>query len=559
MAIKDLKNRFFPTRNKINNDKEYLYNPAITLTPPYRARRMLEDARRKRATELYDTYNGFGSSYLAGYVKQSIHNQNIQREMLKIVRCLPLLQFFTDSISRVYSTQPNRKFYIEGKEIMKKPKSEVTDLILDESKFIYNNELYEILNDLYNDNIVNGIKQAEKYTNLLNTTIYKIITDGTGNKKMICIPNDTVQVHPKNDELDKAEQIAFIQDTMNDLDNGNVIIPIHEVWTKDQKQVTNDKAQRERIGIDNEDKANEAANEYEKLFGYKESNFAFAPFVVFKDETNSNDFWNQKNDDIQAYIKSINMSLTELKYLEKFTSFGLKYTVNIKAPKDGVMDPNGIIQFAVENSSVPGVDNGKNFEIGEFTNSGSIGQVIDSIVFNLKMLFSMYDIPLDGLVSTNSVRSAENKQLDKDELFSKINAQRDIWTRNENDLFKVLCAVHNRDNSNKVPVGVEMVVDYSENKSNDKVAEDWLVEIQNNVSTVIDWLSSTNPDLDRDELFALFNSNKEINSKNKDETDNLEAFNNIGEEDIEENNNENISEEDIEENNNENIEKNDSN
>ncbi len=528
MDIKNIKNVFFPTRKKVKSDKVYEFSPTITLTPPYRVRKMTEDERRKRTTELLDCYNGFGSSYLAGHIKQSISNNNIRREMLKIVRCLPLLKFFIDSISRVYATQPNRKFYLEGKEIIKTPKEKTN---LNNDKFLYNDKLYELLNNLYNDNVITSIKQAEKNTNLLNTTIYKVITDSTGKKKIIFIPNDTIEIYPRNDELDKAAQIAFIQDTMNDLNNGAVIIPIHEVWTKDYKKVTTDiNEARKTIDVDNEEGINEASAEYEKLFGHKETDSAFAPFVVFRDEGDATDFWNHKDDDVQAYIRSINMSLTELKYLEKFTSFGLKYVVNIEPPEDGVVDPLGLIHFSVQNSEVPGVDSGKNFEIGEFANSGSIKEVIDSIIFNLKMLFSIYDIPLDGLVSTNSVRSAENKQLDKDELFAKINAKRDVWTRNENDLFKVLCSVHNRDNKDKIPVGVEMLIDYSENKPKEKVAEDWLIEIQNNVATVIDWLSSVNPDLDRDELFDLFNSNKAVNSENENKIDNLDAFNKIGQE-----------------------------
>lgn len=551
MALDNIFNKFFPSKRK-TSDSEVVEAQAITLTPVYRNRGMTEEQRKAYATELLDTYYGFSTPYLAGYIKQSISNESIKREMLKIVRSLPLLQFFTNSMSRVYSVQPNRKFYLEGKEIIKTPvevikkDDAISDDIGDEAdvsnendkpfnqllnadKFIHDDKLFEALNNLYNDNVINNIKQAERFTNLLHTTVYKIVTDDLGNIKMLFLPNDTVQVKPLNDDISRAEQLAFIQDTVNETANTNVLVPIIENWSKDFKSINSNNVNRTQFEIDEND-INLASEEYFKLFGTKEAGSAFAPFVVFRDTGTANDFWDQKDNDIISYIKSINMSLTELKYLEKFTSFGLKYTVNIKEPEGGVMDPNGIISFAVANSAVPGVDNGKNFEVGEFDNSGNIDEVIKSIIFNMKMLFSIHHIPLDSLISSNSVRSAENKQMDNDELFAAINSQRDIWNNNEQTYFRVSQAVHNRDNDFKIPKGVELLVDYEESTSKEKVADDWLLEIQNNISTAIDWIASINPDLDRDELMELLKSNKEINDKQKKDPLDLNSFAQMDEE-----------------------------
>lgn len=563
--------RFFPSKKK-TLEGDYIEQQAITLTPVYRKRAMVETSRKTYATELLDTYYGFGSTYLAGYIKQSITNANIQREMLKIVRCLPLLKFFINSISRVYSTQPSRRFYLDGKEIIKTPKESMDDEnaankaapeggdtnkaaampknpemddsmdqnmqagqeekkpfnpLLNEDKFIYDDELYETLNNLYNDEIITTIKQAERFTNLLNTTVYKVVTDELGCVRMIFLPNDTVQIKPDNANLANAEQIAFIKDVQNYVNNQAVLIPIVENWTKDSKAIVTNPTQAPEG--DNDDKDNQAAAEYEKLFGTKKCGSGFAPFVVFRDTGSAMDFWDLKDNDIVSYIKTINMELTELRYLTKFASFGLKYTVNIKHPENGVLDPNGFMDLAVANNSVPGADNGKNFEVGEFKNEGRIDEVIKAIIFNVKMLFSLYNIPLDALISTNSVRSAENKQMDNDELFAVINAQRDIWNKNEQNLFKVLQAVHNRDNDYKIPKGVEMLVNFEEKAGTEKVVDDWLVEIQNNISTALDWLADKNPDLDRDELMELLKSNKEINDNQKEEPLNLNAFTQVDE------------------------------
>ena len=550
MAINNPLNRFFPSTRESKSDS-IVEQQAITLTPVTRQRYMTEDDRREYVTELLDTYYGFGKYYLNNYITNSITNSNIKREMLLVARCLPLLQFFTNSISRVYATQPVRKFYMDGKEIIKTPveinknkdkvSSDVAESeegneeddrfneLLNMDRFIHNDELYETLNNLYNDNVTTSIKQAERFTNLLHTSVYKAVTDELGAMRLLFLPNDTVQVLTSNVDPSRATQIAFVQDTSDVIDSQVAFVPVIENWTEDTKDVPITKADRERLGIE-DDPINHAANEYEALFGTKQADSGFAPFIVFRDVGEANDFWDQKDKDVVDYIKSINMSLTELKYLEKFTSFGLKYTVNMKEPENGILDPHGILNFAVANSAVPGVESGKNYEVGEFKNDGSIDEVIKSIIFNMKMVFSLYNIPLDSLVSTNSVKSAENKQMDNEELFASINEQRDIWNMNEQTAFKVMQAVHNRDNDNKIPKGVELLVDYTESKSAEKTVDDWIVEIQNNISTAIDWLAETNPDLDRDELMELLRSNKDINDKQKKDPIDINAFAQVNEE-----------------------------
>lgn len=576
-------NNFLPSKRK-EVGKEIIEGQTVTLTPVTRKKLLQENVRRSYATELLDTYYGFGRPYLQQLIKDSITSKNIQNQMLLVVRCLPLLKFFTNSISRVYATQPERRFFLDCKEIIKTPKEKLeqnneTDAnkkaakvssndiandtekdpttaapeanvskpvdqnkqsidgeendqedsseapfnpLLNEDKFIYNDELFEALNNLYNDNIILGIKQCERLTNLLNTTVYKIVTNEQGKVRMVFLPNDSVQIKPDYSDLTKAEQIAFVQDVIQEGSGMTKIQTVIENWTKDLKVIPFNAVEKEVP--DEEDGINQAAVEYEKLFDTKKCGDAFAPFVVFRDSGSNIEFWDIKDNDVVEYIKSINMSITELRYLEKFTSFGLKYTVNIKLPEDGVMDPNGIWQLAVENNSVPGAETGKNWDIGEFKNEGRIDEVIKAIIFNMKMLFSMFNVPLDALVSTNSKASAESKQEDSKELFAAINSQRDIWNLNEQNLFKVLQAVHNRDNDYKIPKGIEMLVNYEEKASVEKVADDWMVEIQNNISTALDWLSDKNPDLDRDEVMELLKSNKAINDEQKEEPLNLNAF-----------------------------------
>jgi hypothetical protein len=163
-------------------------------------------------------------------------------------------------------------------------------------------------------------------------------------------------------------------------------------------------------------------------------------------------------------------------------------------------------------------DTTKNWEIGEFKNEGRLNDVVDSIIFNLRFLYSLFDIPFDTN-KMNVSKSAESKEKDDQHLVNYINMQRSIWTLNEKQLFKVLQAVYNRENGDVIPEGVELFVNFEEKKTGDASAEDWLTKIDNNIASIFDWLANENVGLDRDELINLYNLNKSDNKQRYDGMD----------------------------------------
>lgn len=492
--------RIFNAKDSKGAVNEYKQLEHFTLTPVTRKRNLSEIDRRAYTTELLDTYYGFGIAYLKGQITSSFSSTITRNAMLNLAVSLPLLEKFIRTISKVYAVNPTRKFYQDEKEILfEKPND-----IIDSKKYIINEELYNTLNNLYNDNVIISLKEAERLTNLLNTTPYKVITDKDGKIKLIYISNDSMQVVEDKDDVTIAKDIAFIKDQFDSLNKVRYQIT-EEVWNSKTKRIPN---------IDNGssiEEINEAGIEAIKLYGKNQIGWAFAPFVIFRDAQPTVNFWDNKRADLIDYIQAINMSLTELRYLTRYTTFGLKYTINLKSPVNKITDPTGILEFAIDTSGIPGADGDKNWDIGEFDNSSKIKELIEAIIFNMKMVYDIFDINLDSLITTNSVRSAESKEQDNKNLFAWVNSQREIWNLNEQNLFKVMCAVHNRDNNYKIPKGIELQVNFEELDTSIKTNEDWMIEIQNNISTFIDWLSDKNPDLDRDELLKLLEDNRGIN------------------------------------------------
>lgn len=499
----------------------------LTLISVVRQRNMDEQSRRKYATEQIDSFYGFSLPYLRWLIDNQINNKTIALEMKRLAVALPLLKKFISSISKVYNQTPQRSFFIDDKEIV----DEIPYDILDKEKYIENKELLNILNSFYNKKVSSSLKEAEQLTNLLKTTIYKIITNEEGNIEIKFIPNDTVQVCQNPLDPNFADEIAFIRD---DFSNDRSILrntKVLEQWNVDTKMIPLEK-EGQINNIEEEININEASREAEKLFNTKKIGSAFAPFVVFRESDPSNTFWNIKDADTFDYIKAINMNLTELRYLIRYASFGLKYVINAKMDFGSTSDPTGFLSFQSA-SRVPG--DADNIQVGEFENKGRIKEVIEAIIFNLKMLYDNYNLPLDSLISSNSVRSAENKQIDNENLFAYVNSQRDIWYLNEQNLFKVMQSVWNRDSSKKIPKGVELRVDFEELETQEKTQEEWMVELQNNISSVLDWIGAENPDLNNEELQRLYERNISLNSM-KSETKE-DVFEESQEEDKEEFNN----------------------
>jgi hypothetical protein len=480
-------------------------NDYITLSTVHRKRNMTEEQRRAYATEQLDTYRGFGIDYLRGLIKQQISSQTISINMQRLAVALPLLNKFVSSVSRVYSQNPVRTFYIDDKQIV----SELPSDISDKNKFLIDPELLKTLEGFYSKEVIACVKEAEKLTNLLKTTVYKVITDDNGKIRIKFIENDTIQICQDMLDPSVADQIAYIRD---DYSSDRVYLTntrILEEWNAEIKSVPVETDGKLNQYEESQSSINEAAVESEKLFETKQIGYAFAPFVVFRESDAANSFWNLKDADTFDYIRNINMSLTELRYLVRYASFGLKYVVNGKMDETSQSDPTGFLNIQ---SLSRNVGDSPNIQVGEFENKGRIKEVIESILFNLKMLYDSYNLPFDSLTSTNQVMSAENKQMDNEELFADINSQRDMWAVNEENLFKVMQCVHNRDNQNQIPKGVSLRVNYEEQKTQEKTNEDWMVEVQNNISSVLDWISSENPDLNRDELNRLYQNNITLNS-----------------------------------------------
>lgn len=460
-----------------------------------RANIMNENDRLLYATKLLDFYRGFTKIHIQTLIEQSVKNKAIQENMKKLIIVFPLLQNFIEEISAVYKNQPQRKFSLSGKLLVRD-----IDETLDKNRFEKNPALLDKLEGLYNRKLKLMIKKAEQLTNLLSTTIFKV-NFRDDQYVLDFLPNDAAIVSESIEDSTRMDRVLFVK-----YFDRSTATPIMEDWSIANFTVKGGQ-------IKEVSKPNRATEELQKLYKKQYVDCGFPPFVVFRNDVAVDDFWNLRDKDVLDTIEQILMAFTELRYLQRYGAFGLKYVVGGKLPEGGVLDLTGIIEITPPPGQIPGTS--AQVSAGEFANTARMSELSDSIFGMLKFLYDLYGINIDRLVASRQSTTAESKQVDRKILQEYIETQQEIWQVNEENLFQTLTALYNRDHTDKLPAGLSILVDYPDPQgaANDMLAqlEVNMTKVQNNIMSMVDWMREENPDLSEEEALSTLERNKQIN------------------------------------------------
>lgn len=471
-----------------------------------------EEDRQKYATELLDTYYGFGSKYIKTLINETIHSEVIKKTMSGLIMNYPLLMSFINDFSMIYKDQPKRKFYLNGKEIV----SELESEIYSKDKYHINKQLKETLDGIYNKEFCLRIEGAEELTNLLHTTIFKI-NNREGELKLDFISNDLVSIQENVYDSTQMNALYFL---VGAVQQGTDLVSSYEYWTPEYYEIL--EGDKKEV---NENRAEMVLKKYYNNSELIHVGSGFPPFVVLRDSLSNMDFWNLKRKDILDIIKQINLAFTEIRYLQRSGSFGLKYIVNAKLPDDAPFDSMGVWQL----EQVEGVPSevGKVVEVGELENKARIKELIESVDKMVSLLFVLMGINTDNLKGSKDAESAESKLLDREDVKKFLQKQRKIWALNEENIFKTIVCVYNRDNSKSLPQGLEIKIDFPEIELSaaeiEKKLSNWLSMIDNHFKTAVDWIQEENPDLTTEEAQKLFEINKKINLESDSGQKEIEA------------------------------------
>ena len=392
---------------------------------------------------------------------------------------------------------------------------------MESSKYVVNPDLLDVLEDkFYSHRNSIALKVAEEYTNLLGDTVWKITADDEGGLKMVFIPNDTVGAYAfdkkKPDQYDKSAKDTTIADIICIYEDE---ISKDDIYYQEPNELEKWTAEKKTTYGNKEPTENEASESTRKYFKNNEKGYigsSFAPFWIARSEFAWGSFWNVKNVDILHFIDELNVKLSHKNYLFQTDTDNTKILIDGEPVGKTFSDPSVLNQVATKDLSTsndPSKEAPNQAKLQELK-SADLKKLDEAIMQDFKTLFKMFDLPFDSLMASKNVMSAENKQVENEALFAYVNSQMDIWTENEQNLFKVMISVYNRENEKSpIPSGLSMMVNFEKREVQKKLSEDWMVEIQNGVSNICQWIMAENPDLSKDEAKKMFDSNMAMNQQ----------------------------------------------
>ena len=105
--------------------------PYTTYNAPRRQSVPTDEARRRIATKSLDTFKGNQTAYLEDLIYDRYSDATFSNLRAKYLSPLPILTKLIKNISKIYDRMPIRKFYLDGKEIVRE-----LDELTEASKYI---------------------------------------------------------------------------------------------------------------------------------------------------------------------------------------------------------------------------------------------------------------------------------------------------------------------------------------------------------------------------------------------------------------------------------------
>jgi hypothetical protein len=312
------------------------------------------------------------------------------------------------------------------------------------------------------------IKQASKYTKLLNTILLRPVWRNdkldldilTGNLLDV-VTGDSPEILEKvlitnygtSDKIEDVTYSLWTPETWTRLDyRGNVI--------------------------------EQEANPYKTL-----------PFLpVFDFSPPSSAFWLPGGDDIISLQEAINIKLTDLVYLIQQQSFGVGY---IKGSQTGAtlkVDPGSLAEIP------------ENGEIGFVSQKAEIRQVVEAIDKLVKWCCVSTGLSAGSISTDPTEQSGVSKQWDSKELSEMRTDDIALWRSYEKQLFNLIRIVWNTHSTKKLSESATLKIDFADPQPEQSAKEQAQADdlkIAQGVLSPVDVLLRDNPDFQGDREKAM--------------------------------------------------------
>jgi hypothetical protein len=162
-----------------------------------------------------------------------------------------------------------------------------------------------------------------------------------------------------------------------------------------------------------------------------------------------------------------------------------------------------------------GQDN--NNSIGLLDSQSNLKDFLLNMIERIRIGIAQYGMDAESFTRSGNGESGFKLKVKKEGLIEIREEQIPNYTDKEKELFEITRIVNNTHNAEKINENAEFNINFADMAFEvDSEAENrnWVVKINNNIRTAIDWIMADDPDLDEEQAIARFNANKTFNDLN---------------------------------------------
>lgn len=154
-------------------------------------------------------------------------------------------------------------------------------------------------------------------------------------------------------------------------------------------------------------------------------------------------------------------------------------------------------------------------DIGVIDSEAAIDKFMDFVIRRIQLTLAQRGIPPSAFTLTGTPQSGYAMRLDRQALLDRRQDKVEYYRQFERELFDITRQVNNVHHPVKINENAVFSVDFDDlsfQTTKDEDNRDWSFRISNNVSTPIDVIRDSNPDLSEEDAKMRYEKNKSINS-----------------------------------------------
>ena len=359
----------------------------------------------------------------------------------------------------------------------------------------YNNDIFqEWLKDV---SFINLLKQVERYTELLGMVAVRMFNKGGNVGYEMITPN---RFYVATDIKSSLEPILFIWQRQN----------YTEIVPQEIQYFAYDKQYFYILDVDG------------NVISSEEHGYNEIPVAFIYSRERSDEFYIETDEDLRLAMESIAIWLTSLNHLAKYQSYAQPIAKGLPSKSTISTDPSTII-------NIPYIPEANAFGDFEFKTPGAkLLELWETLINKLRIIGARYEVNMNEFIRETVQRSGVAYAWENLQTKESREDRGALWRDNIREIIRKYLLVKNKINSTIIK-DQGIYIDFPDIKLVEDPIQEinrWLILVNNNVRSILDWVIADNPDINSyEEALKIYKENIKINKDYINIIDNLDIGN----------------------------------